>query len=36
MLIPEANKGNLEASATRSIEVVPVARVEHALRELFG
>lgn len=36
MLIPEANKGNLEASSTRSIEVVPVARVEHALRELFG
>ena len=35
MLIPEANMKGLDAKAF-GIELVPVARVEHALRELFG
>lgn len=35
ILIPEANLKSVDRAAT-SIEVVPVARVEHALRELFG
>ena len=35
MLIPEANMKGLDAKAF-GMELVPVARVEHALRELFG
>ena len=35
MLVPEANMKGLDAKAF-GIELVPVARVEHALRELFG
>lgn len=35
MLIPEANMKGLDAQQF-GIELVPVARVEHALRELFG
>ena len=35
MLVPEGNIKGLEA-APRRIELVPVARVEAALRELFG
>lgn len=35
MLIPEANTKGLDAQQF-GIELVPVARVEHALRELFG
>lgn len=35
MLIPEANIKGLDAKAF-GMELVPVARVEHALRELFG
>ena len=35
MLIPEANMKGLDAKVF-GMELVPVARVEHALRELFG
>lgn len=35
MLIPEANMKGLDAQQM-GIDLVPVARVEHALRELFG
>ena len=35
MLIPEANMKGLDTKAF-GMELVPVARVEHALRELFG
>ena len=36
ILIPEGNVKSLEQTATKGIEVVPVSRVEDALRELFG
>lgn len=36
ILIPEGNAKSLEKAATKGIEVVPVSRVEDALRELFG
>jgi DNA repair protein RadA/Sms len=34
-VLPEANMKGLDPKSV-SIELVPVARVEHALRELFG
>lgn len=36
ILIPEGNKKSLEGGLPDRIEIVPVARVEKALRELFG
>lgn len=36
ILIPEGNAKSLEKAAAKGIEVVPVSRVEDALRELFG
>lgn len=35
-IMPEQNLKGLDRSAIKTIELVPVRRVEHALRELFG